>query len=108
MANAVPQVSLPIFHFGALKNNVELQKQKKEEQAAAYEQVVLQAAGDIRNALVNLENEQKRNRWARAAYQNMKEASELTRNRYQNGLIEYTDVLNAEERRLSAQEQMIQ
>ncbi len=108
MANAVPQVSLPIFHFGALKNNVELQKQKKEEQAVAYEQAVLQAAGDIRNALVNLENEQKRNRSARAAYQNMKEASELTRNRYQNGLIEYTDVLNAEERRLSAQEQMIQ
>ena len=108
MANAVPQVSLPIFHFGALKNNVELQKQKKEEQVAAYEQAVLQAAGDIRNALVNLENEQKRNRSARAAYRNMTEAAELTRNRYQNGLIEYTDVLNAEERRLSAQEQMIQ
>ncbi len=108
MANAVPQISLPLFHFGALKNNVELQKEKKAEQVAAYEQAVLQAANDIKNALVNLENEKQRNRSARLAYRNMKAASEMTRDKYRNGLIEYTDVLDAEQRRLSAEEQMIQ
>ncbi len=103
----LPQISLPIFHFGALWGNVKLQEALKEEQKIAYEQALLSAAGQIRDALLALETEQERNFSAREAYFQMRKASDLTRNMYENGLVEYTDVLNAEERRLSAQEQMI-
>lgn len=103
----VPEVSLPIFHFGALWGNVKLQEALKEEQKIAYEQALLSAAAQIRDALLALEAEQERNFAAREAYFQMREASDLTRNMYENGLVEYADVLDAEERRLSAQEQMI-
>ncbi len=103
----VPEVSLPIFHFGALWGNVKLQEALKEEQKIAYEQALLSAAAQIRDALLSLEAEQERNFAAREAYFQMRDASDLTRNMYENGLVEYADVLDAEERRLSAQEQMI-
>lgn len=104
----VPQVSLPIFHFGALKNNVELKKAVKEEYLIAYEQALLGAAQEIKNALVAIETEKKRNQSARTAYQKMTAVSELNWDKYRRGLIEYADVLDAEQRRLSAQTQMVE
>ncbi|MGN1063094.1 MAG: hypothetical protein ACI4QM_02085, partial [Alphaproteobacteria bacterium] len=60
------------------------------------------------NAMNALETEKKRNRSARTAYQKMTLVSELNWEKYRRGLIGYADVLDAEQRRLSAQTQMVE
>ena len=103
MYELVPSVKLPIFHFGALKNNIKIQEAKKEAALAAYEQAVLQAVADIKNALMALNQEQKRNEFLKTAYDRISHAAELTRAKYKTGLINYSQVLDSEERRLTAQ-----
>ncbi len=103
-----PQISLPIFHFGALKNNVKLQKAIKEEYLIAYENALLNAASEISNALMAVESEKRHNQSSKTAYINVKKVSELNWEKYKKGLIGYADVLDSEQRRLSAQTQMVQ
>ena len=102
-----PQISLPLLHFGALKNNVELKKAMKEEYLIAYENALLTAAKEIHSAINNLQNEFKRNQSARIAYQKMQKVSKLNWQKYKQGLIPYADVLDSEQRRLSAQTNMV-
>ena len=99
----VPSVELPIFHWGALKNNVELQKAKKEEELVVYEQTVLQAIHDIKNAMTGIQKEYQRNQSAEQAFVQMDQAFSLMRDKYKQGLVEMSDLLNAELNRLSAQ-----
>lgn len=103
-----PQVGLPLFHFGALKNNVELQKSLKEEKVIAYEQQLLTAAQEIKNAMVSLEKEKVSYQSYQKSYQQIAQAAQLTREKYKNGLIDYSSVLDSEQRRLSAQTALIQ
>lgn len=103
----VPSLTAPIFHFGALKNNVKLQEALREEYMVAYEQSLLNAAAEIKNALVSIDKERTRNRSARIAYQKMDSVASLMWDKYQKGLIEYSDVLDAQQRRLTAQRQMV-
>lgn len=103
----VPDIGVPIFHFGALKNNVELQKSIKEEYMINYEQTLLKAASEINNAMVALQKELERNKAAKIAYQKMNTVSQLNWDKYKQGLIDYSDVLDAEQRRLTAQTQMV-
>ncbi len=102
----VPQIGLPIFHFGAIRNNVKLQESLKEEQLVAYELAILQAAEEIKNVLTALDTEMKRNASLEIAYQKINKAAELTKNKYQSGLVGYTSVLDVEQRRINAQNQM--
>lgn len=102
-----PQIGVPIFHFGALKNNVELKKAMKEEYLIAYENALLTATKEIHSAINNLQNEYRRNQSARIAYQKMQRVSKLNWQKYKQGLIPYADVLDAEQRKLSAQTNMV-
>ena len=102
-----PEVSLPLLHFGALKNNVELKKAIKDEYLIAYENALLTAAKEIHNSINALQNEFKRNQSARIAYQKMQKVSKLNWQKYKQGLIPYADVLDTEQRRLSAQTNMV-
>ncbi len=102
-----PGFQMPIFHFGALRQNVALQEAKKDEQLIAYEQSLLQAAADVQNAFVAIAQETKRNQSAHKAYRDMRLASRLTTRKYEQGLVDYSEVLDAETRRLSAQTQMV-
>lgn len=102
-----PSVSMPLFHFGALKNNVELQKMIKEEYQTQYENQLLVAVQEISNALANLENEVKANAAYHRSYNQIANAADLLRDKYKNGLIEYADVLDSEQRRIQAQTDVI-
>lgn len=103
----VPQISLPLLHFGALKNNVELKKAIKDEYLTAYETALLMGAKEIHSAINNLQNEFKRNQSAKSAYQKMKQVARLNWQKYKQGLIPYADVLDSEQRKLSAQTNMV-
>ena len=102
-----PTITTPIFHFGALMENVEVQKAIKEEQLLNYQQTLLQAAGEIKNAMVAVFQERVRYQNLKETYQHADKVATLMESKYKNGLIDYTDVLQAEQNRLQAQIQMI-
>lgn len=103
-----PNLTQPIFHFGALKNNVALQKELKAESVILYEQKLLQAAKEIQTSLVSIEKESDSNKSLRASYMKISQAATLTRDKYKNGLVSYETVLNSEQRRVQAQTNLIQ
>ena len=103
----VPQITQPIFHFFQLKNNIELQKLKRDEALVNYEKTLLNATAELKNAITALDKEFEKNKSAIMAYQKMSEVSSLMWKKYMMGLVEYTDVLNSEQNRLEAQTYMI-
>ena len=98
-----PTVSLPLFHWGALVNNVELQKSMTAEQLQLYKSSLLTAAGEIRNSMVSLEKEYVRNQSAVTAEAAQKEVAALTLNKYKEGLVEFSDVLTSQQNLLDSQ-----
>jgi len=98
-----PTINAPLFHFGALYENVVLQKAIKKEQQIMYEQSLLKAINEIKDALICLNKEFLKYKALDAAWQRMDEAAELARDKYKSGLIDYFVVLDAEERRIAAQ-----
>lgn len=103
----VPKMVLPLFHFSQLRNNIEVQKLKRDEAEVNYEQTLLNAVAELRNAIVAIDKEYNVNKSASLAYQKMSEVSYLMWKKYLSGLVEYTDVLTAEQNRLEAQTNMV-
>ncbi|MBO7243895.1 MAG: efflux RND transporter permease subunit [Alphaproteobacteria bacterium] len=107
MHTITPGITAPLFHFGALKENVEIQKAVKEEMLLAYQQTLLEAANEIKNAILALYQENRHYKLLQETYAHANMVANLMKNKYKNGLIDYTDVLQAQQNRLQAQMQMI-
>lgn len=103
----VPQLTQPLFHFFQLRDNIRLQKLKRDEALVNYEQTLLNATTELKNAITALDKEFERNKSATMAYQKMTEVSDLMWKKYLMGLVEYTDVLDSEQNRLESQTNMI-
>lgn len=103
----IPEMVLPLFHFSQLRNNIEVQKLKRDEAEVNYEQTLLNAVAELRNAIIAIDKEYKVNKSASLAYQKMSEVSYLMWKKYLSGLVEYTDVLTAEQNRLEVQTNMV-
>lgn len=106
--NYSPAVKLPIFHWGALVNNVELQKSLTRENALQYKQGILNAASEIKNAADNVEKEYRRNRETEKSLASQQEVADLTNAKYQNGLVDFSEVLTAQQNLLNAQNSRIE
>lgn len=103
MYSIAPAITLPIFHFGELVSNVELQQAATKEQLAVYQNSILNAAAEIRNAMVNLQKEYQRNQSSREAVSSQKIAADLTVEKYKQGLIDFNDVLTTQQDLLNSQ-----
>lgn len=102
-----PNITAPLFHFGALKKNLILQKALKEELLFAYQETLLQAANEIKNATISLYKENQRYLLLQETYTYANNVAKLMQSKYKNGLIDYSDVLQAEQNRLNTQIEMI-
>lgn len=103
-----PSIALPIFHWGALTNNVELQKYAAQEALYDYQQSLLNAAGEIKNTIAGINQEYNKNQSSYHAQEAQKQVMTLTLNKYQNGLIEFSDLLTTEQQLLNAQLDLIE
>lgn len=99
----VPSVSLPLFNWNKLQNNIQLQKEIKGETFQNYRQTVLQAVEELGNAMTAVEKEYVRNRSQRNSVYNMQQVLSAMRDKYENGLIEFSDLLKTEQDLLQAQ-----
>lgn len=102
-----PAISLPVFHWGQLQNQVEKQKATTLAAFFNYQKAVLNAVAEVKNSMTGLQEEYNKNVSSYKAAQAQKIASELMLEKYKNGLVEFSDVMISQQQRLAAQEQLI-
>ena len=100
-----PSISLPIFAGGRLRNTLELRDAQQQEAAIAYHKTVLQAWHDVVNALVAHRLEQTRRARLRAQADHSRQALDLARTRYNDGVTDFLTVLDTERTLLQAEQQ---
>lgn len=101
-------ITLPILHWGELINKIKLQKSVTKQTLALYEASLLTAITDISNAIKSVEEEYKRNKSALSSMKAMSKILDLSREKYDNGLIDFSEVLTAEQNKLSAEQEYLQ
>ena len=101
-----PALTLPVFHWGELVNNVELQKETKAEYVELYKQTVLTAVGEIKDSMTAVQNGYRKNQADYKAEENMRYVHKYTLAKYRQGLIEFGDLLDAEQKLLQAQNEL--
>ncbi len=94
--NFGPGVTLPIFRGGQIVANIKIKTEQQKAALANYENTVLTALGDIRTALSGYEQEQERLRQLRLGVQAARAAYEIASNKYNAGLGDFFDVLDAQ------------
>ena len=80
----------------------------QEQYLIAYEAVVLSALEEVENALVAYAGEQQRRQSLSEATRAARKAAELAQHKYQAGLTDFSNVLDAERSLLSFQDQLAQ
>ncbi len=103
-----PNITTPIWHWGMLTNNIELQKSIKEEYILNYNETFLTAIMEIKDAVTLIEEVYKANTHLKKARDNTKNILELTRSRYQNGIIEFVELMRAEQDFLNAENALVE
>lgn len=99
-----PKITWPIFHGGAIRNNIKVQTARQEQYLAAYEQTVLKAVSEVRNALTSAMEERKRNDALRRGREAAQTALDVANDKYRNGLTDFNNVINAQRALLSLSE----
>ncbi len=103
-----PSANWRIFDGGAIRQNIQVHNARQEQALVNYEATLLRAQEEVENALVSYAKEQlKREAIGRAS--NAAERAELlAKDRYQAGLVNYNNVLDAQRALLLLQDQRVQ
>jgi NodT family efflux transporter outer membrane factor (OMF) lipoprotein len=101
-----PGVSWPIFDAGRIRNNVEVQKELTRQAATSYQSAVLNALREVEDALASYRTEQLRHKALADAVDASKEAVDLARQQYDQGVIDFLQVLDAQRSLLEAENVM--
>ncbi|MDR1732204.1 MAG: efflux transporter outer membrane subunit, partial [Synergistaceae bacterium] len=99
-----PQISLPIFHAGAIRKNIQVQTARQEQYLLAYEQTVLGAVAEVRNALTANVQEYRRNDSLRSGLEAARNALFTADDKYRNGLTDFNNVITAQRTVLTLEE----
>lgn len=102
-----PGFSIPLFYFGQLKNQLEIQKGKYEELLAEYEQTFLTAAEEIKNAMIAIQTAQKQYDLAKKNLSETLNIYSLSKERKTAGLINQIELDQSEIKLLSARQELI-
>jgi len=101
-----PKITWPVFNAGTIRKNIEVQSSLQEQALIQYEAAILKALEEVENALVAYAEEQSRRQSLSDAAEAAKQAAELAQSLYSSGLIDFTDVLDAQRSLLSFQDQL--
>ena len=104
LTNVGPSISIPIFQGGRLKATLELRKAQQVEAAIAYHRTVLQAWHEVVNALVAYRTERQRRARLATQVEHLRQALSLARDRYNDGVAEFTTVLDIARTLLQAEQ----
>lgn len=91
-----PSFVWPIVDFGRVRAKIEASIALHDENLYQYKSTLLKALADVENALVNYASETKRLHDLKSSYAASKNAAEISLVRYETGLINFINVLQAE------------
>jgi len=103
-----PGVSWNIFRGGAIRQNIKVQSARQEQALIQYESAVLNAQEEVENVLVAYEKQQRRRQSLAAATAAAQKAVQLAQDQYKVGLVDFSNVLDAQRSLLSFQDQLAQ
>ncbi|NOQ46512.1 MAG: efflux transporter outer membrane subunit [Desulfobulbaceae bacterium] len=103
-----PGISWNIFQGGALRQNIEVQNALQEQALIAYETALLEALEEVENALVAYAREQRRMESLGAATTAAKSAAQLAEDQFQAGLVDFSNVLDAQRAQLNFEDELAQ
>jgi outer membrane protein TolC len=102
---AAPTISWPLLDFGTVDAGIQLQNQLTRAQAANFRQVVLNAVSEVDNGLTNYDAERRRLENLARAVVAAERAVDLATQRYERGIIDYLNVLDAQRSLYTLQDQ---
>lgn len=97
-------VSWPLFSGGQIRNRIQAQSEVQEQAYIGWQATVLGALEDVSNAITAYANEQIRHAALRRSAASATRAATLARSRYDAGIADFIEVLDADRERLSAQD----
>lgn len=103
-----PGVSWPVFDGGRIRRTIDVRNELQKQALLDYRQTLLGAREEIENRLIAFAREQLRRESLVRATAAARNASELARERYQAGLVDFSDVLDAQRSLLSFEDQLAQ
>lgn len=101
-----PFVSFPLFDLGRVKERVDLAKSQADEARTVHRATVLHALEETQDALVNYDRAHARLAILEDAVQSSQRASALAQQRFEAGLTDLLQVLDAERTLLDAENQL--
>jgi NodT family efflux transporter outer membrane factor (OMF) lipoprotein len=104
----IPNISWNIFDAGAIRQNIKVQTARQEQALILYESAVLNAQEEVENILVAFAKEQRRRESLFKATEAARQADLLARDRYQAGLVDFSNVLITQLALLSFQDELVQ
>ncbi len=103
-----PSFSWNIFDAGMIRCNIEVQNARQEQALVRYKTTVLEALEEVENALTSFVKEQDRLNALTHATAAAGKADQVARDRYQAGLVDFSNVLDAQRSLLSFQDELAQ
>jgi outer membrane protein, multidrug efflux system len=103
-----PSISWPAFDLGRVRAQVAASRARADVALASYEQTVLRALEETEDALVTHARTRDSLRDATDAAAASRTAARIARTRYEGGLVDFLDVLDAERTQLAAEDQLAQ
>lgn len=102
------QLSVPIFEGGRLVSSVKVSRAQQGAAVLQYRQTVLQALGDVENALVSYRTDLDREQGLKETISALQTSWELAWDSYRQGLASFIDVLDAQRQLAQSREQLTQ
>ncbi len=92
-----PAVSLPIFNYGRLTNNVRVEDARFQQLAITYQDTVLRAYQEVEDAIAGFLNTQEQAAFLADGVDASRRSVDLSLLQYREGLVDFTRVLDAQE-----------
>lgn len=103
-----PGFSWPIFDAGRIRANIDAQDEIRQQAYANYQQTVLNALKDVEDSLSSYRTEQLRNQSLSDAVKAARQAVDLARQQYDQGVTDFLTVLDAERAEYAAEDSLAQ
>jgi outer membrane protein, multidrug efflux system len=103
-----PVVTFPLFDFGRVRERVEVAQAGQDEAQATYNATVLQALEESEGSLVTYDRAHARLSILESAVRSSARAADLSQQRFEAGLTDFLQVLDAERTLLDAENQLEQ
>lgn len=103
-----PGVTWPIFDAGRIRANIRVQNEAVGQYLSNYEETVLNAMSEVEDALVDYSREQQRRSALAEAVAANQQARDLANQQYQQGVVDFLTVLEAQRNLLGTQDALAQ